>query len=726
MNEWIHGGNTDVIMTGSDERTPVTISIGYSYNKALMQAKISAIVYAKNMSTEPIPANAENYSVRVTVDDITKIDEDSLSKVDFQPGAYWELGVLSGFIVDYNEDGTKTIDVEVELVIDSDIFGTLSKTNVIIDLIPLKQTIVDVQSTFSNEDMLALYDGTAAIKTKLLVKDKYDFDVELTLTEEDAIKSWNLVDERYVPDNGFVGQFVAKTLDGELHNISDDFNIENREVILMIGIVRLGSRFSYLTTEDGTKYISTEDGRYIIVNELDEDEVTWYQLGTYIVTAPEDDEVSDNTAFEAMDYAIKFNVDFNANYIDAEWKTSFKDILDNGGSFSAVELAQYTCAQVGIKFATESFTNSDFTIDSNQFTNGSSCRDVMKAIAQLAFGWVKIGWDDKCYIEELEIPDEVATYSVRRNTVDYNAIDNDHYYSLTTQKNNYGPINQITVAMSSIEGNEGILTDDDSIDSIGVNELILYDNPITYTKELRDLAVNNAQRLLGLTYAPFETETPGHPWLNGNELIKIIDMEGNVRYSYPFNRTIKYSGHIKTDIVAPAETKREGATAYGRTLYKTIKDVSITVNQQEGTISMINSNVQASLDGLEKLEKRVDVEITDAYTKQEIQEIISGTSEDGTVVSSVKSASGTFDMDGLTIEQSSKPNTRTNVNGDGLIIYNRTGASNTDKLLDVNSNGMDAKNVKVKVYLNVGKHSRLEDFTDTDGTEGTGVFWIGG
>ena len=120
MDEWIHGGNTSVIMTGSDERTPITISIGYSYNKALMQAKISAIVYAKNMSTEPIPTNAENYSVRVTVDDTTKLDEDSLPEVDFQPGAYWELGVLSGFIVDYDEDGTRSVDVVVDLTIDSD------------------------------------------------------------------------------------------------------------------------------------------------------------------------------------------------------------------------------------------------------------------------------------------------------------------------------------------------------------------------------------------------------------------------------------------------------------------------------------------------------------------------------------------------------------------------------------------------------------------------------
>lgn len=726
MDEWISGGNTRTIMIGSNEQTPITISIGHNYNKALMQAKIGVVVYVKNHSEQPIPTNAEAYTVKVSVDGVEQTETDNLPEADFQPGAYWELSALTGFTVDYNEDGTRSVDIDVDLIIDSDIFGSPTATSVHLELTPIKKTIVDVQSAFSDEDMLALYNGTAAIKTKLLVKDKYDFDTEIILTEEDAIKSWNLIDERYVPDNGFLGQFVAKTLEGELHNISDTFNIENREVVLMIGIVRLGSRFSYLTTEDGTKYITTEDGRYIVASELDEDETTWYQLGTYIVLTPEDDEVADNTKFEAMDLAVKFNEEFNVNYTDANWSVSFKDTIENNGSFTALQLAQYTCAQVGVDFANESFTNSEFEIDSNQFNADNTCRDVMKAISQLAFGWVRMGWDDKCYIDELETMNEATALTTDTDAIDYNEINNDHYYSLTTQKNNYGPINQVTVGMSSVVGNEGIIVDQDSIDTLGVNEIMLADNPITYTKELRDRAVENGYRLLGLTYAPFETETPGHPWLNGNELIKIVDMEGNVRYSYPFNRTIKYTGHIKTDIIAPAETKREGATAYRRTLYKTIRDVSIVVNQQEGLIEMANSNAKASLDGLEKLEKRVDVEITDTYSKTQIQEIISGTAEDGTVVSSVKSASGTFDMDGLTIEQSEKPNTKTNVNGDGLIIYNRTGTSTGDKLLDVNSNGVDAKNVKIEKYLNIGKHSRLEDFINTDGTEGTGVFWIGG
>ena len=126
---------------------------------------------------------------------------------------------------------------------------------------------------------------------------------------------------------------------------------------------------------------------------------------------------------------------------------------------------------------------------------------------------------------------------------------------------------------------------------------------------------------------------------------------------------------------------------------------------------------------MSSLENRFDMEITETYSKQQIQEIISGIAEDGTVVSSVKSTAGTFDMNGLTIEQSTA-DTATNINANGMIIYNKT-SSVDDPLLTVNSNGVVAKNVKVSTYLNIGSHSRIEDYTHTDGSIGTGVFWIG-
>jgi copper(I)-binding protein len=571
----------------------------------------------------------------------------------------------------------------------------------------------------------AIINGDVAIRTRLVINNPeqnmntvmaLDVDNETSvpnktvLTESDAIKTWELNDERYVPNDGFIGQFVSRTLTGELHNIDDDFSIENKDVELQIGVVHLGTRYTWLTTEDGDILID-EMGNRIYLKDLGNDMTTWYSLGNFLITKPEDDEVKDNTKFEAFDYAVKFNADFNADYTNTTYQTSFNELLKSQ-SVTAKWLADYTCAQVGVELATNNFTNGDFQITSNQFVGGESCRDVMKAISELSFGWCRIGWDNKCYIDEIQ--------TISTTSGDENILTNDNYYSLTTQKEIYGPVNRVVVGMSAVDGEDVSEEDLSSIEQYGLTEITIMDNPLLYTEELRQSIVSTGMKLFGLHYTPLETETPGHPWLKGYELLDVKDMEGASRPTYAFNKTMTYNGHIKTKLSSPAPTEQEKTMAYNKTIYKTLRDVGIKVDKQAGLITETNAKVLATEDGLHKLETRYEREVTDTYTKTQIKEIISGVAEDGTVVSSVKTIAGTFDMNGLTIERNDA-NTKTNINTNGMIIYNTSGTSKTDELLNVNSDGIDAKNIKVNKYLNIGSHSRLEDYED-----GTGVFYIGG
>lgn len=545
-----------------------------------------------------------------------------------------------------------------------------------------------IYTEMTTEDKLALHTGQCAIKTKLIVSPGTDD--EITLTEEDAIKSWEHTEERYVPNVGFIGQFIARELTGELHNISDDFSIENKYVELQICIVR--------TSSDNQKI------------------ETWYSMGTFIVMEPDDDEVKDNTSFEALDLSVLFNKDFNGYFINNEFTKSFIDTIKEGGSFTALQLAKYVCAQVNIELGNVDFTHNDFVINSNQFTEGNSCRDVMKAISQLAFGWCRIGWDNKCYIDEIVTSTD--------NITDTETLTNNQYYSLSTKKVPFGPVNRVYIGPSAIEG-EGVVTpNNESTDTIGDKVINIYDNPITYTQELRTLALVDAEKLFGMEYRPFETETIGHIWFKANKPILIEDMEQNVFRSYPFSVVTKYTGHIKTTISAIQESEAQKENGYDQTIYKEISNVKVLVDKQNNEISLLNSRTTAAEDGLSSLKNTVEQKITDTYSKTEIQQIASGMGADGVVVTSVKSSAGTFDLNGLTIEQSEKPDTKTNINGDGMIIYNNK-AIGEQELLVVNSDGMTAENSKIKTYFNLGKHSRFEDYVHTDYTEGTGVFWIG-
>lgn len=466
---------------------------------------------------------------------------------------------------------------------------------------------------FSDEDKTALKDSTAAIRCKLIVK-ATDSLPEIVLTDDDAIKDWTYTDERYVPQQGFIGQFVARTLSGNLQDIDDNFNIENREVELQVGVMHIGSRFTYIISEDGVK-LMTENGEYIILRDLGEDQTNWYSFGNFIITNPEDNEVSDNTKFEAMDYAKLFNAKFDGDFMNDEFEQSLNTIVavdkETGkprGKVTALWLAKYVCAQAGVEFGQEFFTNSDFEIDFNSFQAGETCRDVMKEIAKLAFSWVRIDWDNKCYID---FGEGAATFA--RNATE--EIDNDQYYSLETKKEIYGPINRVYVGMSGIDGETLLVAEDViSVAQHGEKPLYIYDNPLIYSPELREKIKDNnsASKLLGLSYAQLTSETVGHLWLKGNEQITFLDMENTPRSTYAFNRTIEYSGHVKSKIDTMGESEVEETLAYENEVIRNIKNAKILVEKHEGRITEVTTSVERVESDLEE----------NYYTRKETNEVI--------------------------------------------------------------------------------------------------------
>lgn len=517
---------------------------------------------------------------------------------------------------------------------------------------------IQTLNTITDSDKQLLIKGNFAIDTMLLISDTfknpntltktnntytmthngiYNLDNYLVLTINDAIKTWDEVEDRYKEDEGFVGQFIARTLTGELQNISDDFNIENKFVTLLMGITQRGGSF---ISSENEEMLVTEDYENVSVGTSNNN-TTWYSLGTFQVQRPENDDVKDNTKYECFDLSTLFNKDFDPLYTDDMFETSFKTTLDNGGSFTAQDLAVYTCNQVGVCFFTDTmFPNFDFEITSNQFTEGNYCRDVMKAISKLAFGWCETGWDDSCKI--------VNTITGTENIANTDKLTNDDYYSLTTQKNVYGEVNSVYVGMTGVEG-EGVEETNPSPLPEGTKkvQIQVMDNPLTYTFELRQTAVNNGNllsNLLGLSYTPIEMETPGHIWWKGNTPIEIKQMDNSLIYTYPFNRTITYNGNIKTKITSYAKTESETENGYDKDFYTELQDTRIIVDKQEGKITQqalqINSQgeiIQGVQATLNKQEARINI-------------ISTNINEENGDVTAVRTENGfTFNKDGLNI-----------------------------------------------------------------------------
>ena len=394
----------------------------------------------------------------------------------------------------------------------------------------------------SNDDKQALIDGIATIPYKINIIQNGTI---IKTLDDRSIVDIDYEDFRYVNTESLViGQFVARKVTGNLDQLYDEFEIEDTEIELQMGI-------SYYVEENNEEVLQT----------------TYYSLGNFLVTKPSSDDVKDKTSFEAMDYAKKFNIVFDGTTLQYPC--------------TALELATECCRQAGVTLGTLDFTNYDFVIPNNQYVENETCRKVMQDIGKLAYSWVRIDCDNKCYID--------FDYGTTVDT--YNTITTHNYYDLSLQKKVFGPVNRVVIGMRDVEGENAVIEDAESIVEYGVTEIQLYDNNITYTPELRQAAITAATRLFGLMYTPLEVNTTGHPWLIGNEKIEVLDGAGNSWYTYPFDRTIAYKGHIKTKLTSKADTKTETEYKNYGDLETEVRKTRIVVDKQEQEIQALASKI---------------------------------------------------------------------------------------------------------------------------------------
>lgn len=404
----------------------------------------------------------------------------------------------------------------------------------------------------------ALLDGTATIQTEIEVLQPNN-EASIILTEENGIVSWDYEDFRYVKDEGWIGQFIAKQVNGTIKNISDDFSMTDKEFNIRMGV------------------------------KID-NETMWYSLGNFLVNKVTDDEVNDKTTFEALDYTKKFN----QKYVD-----------NITYPCTALELAQNVCQQCGCELGNTDFKHNDWEITGNAFTNGESCRDVLKAIGKLAYSWVRVDWDNKVYLD----------FTVNKTTEEYNKITNHEYYTLKTQKEKIGAINRVVIGYKDIEGERTKVENAEDIEVNGVHEITIFDNPLVYNQELREKAIMGAKELLGLEYMPMEMLTVGHPWLRGDELLEVTDMEGKVHKTIPFDRTIQYFGHIKTKINVATNTKTNTEYSYEGGVGGRLRKAEISVDKINGQIIEIIKEQDETTEKLNETISTVD------ETKQTISKV---------------------------------------------------------------------------------------------------------
>lgn len=483
---------------------------------------------------------------------------------------------------------------------------------------------------YSDADKQLLLSNAAATLCNINLLDS-DGSIIATFSEDDYVVETKLEDFRFVPDTGFIGQFVERLLDGKLSNIPLNIDLNDKEISFEIGVKANNSQ-----------------------------NINYYNYGNFIITEIKTTDTTGQYTFKATDYTKKFNKEFNGEReypclalnllndaasqagvsIDGDYRAFgyavgaeglpagdyyfqglvegdvtyynfttevnlsagdsllysgktdkvIQKVLDNEfvPTRTNLNVTSSTSTHTGTLLSSEMLTyvdivNNDFVINNNQFVENNSCRDVVKAIAQLGYTWARVNeHNDLCLDFTKKATSDVDTYNI---------INTDRYFSSSVTGETVAPVNKILIGMSSVDG-ENVYKTDTGYTEENESAIYIYDNPLTYNENLRRMAIQDCGVLFGLTYTPMEIDSIAHPWVNGDDYVKVDNVNNQTFYTYPFNRTINYKGVINTKLASQSKSNTNQKYEWKDSIINKLRKTSIEVDKANGNITLLTQTTQ--------------------------------------------------------------------------------------------------------------------------------------
>ena len=225
------------------------------------------------------------------------------------------------------------------------------------------------------------------------------------------------------------------------------------------------------------------------------------KIGTFISTDITINDTTEIVKVVGMDYGLKAQVE----YISA---------LDYAsGEITLLDVWNECCTLSGLESGIEDFANSDFIVDSDQFTGtGATIRDVFKGIAMSCGSFLKVMNDDKVYLVFNEITQDVI----------------EDYVELEDKRDTH-PWTCLRLGVSNIDGENVDYIDQELVEEYGENWLILNDNPFAYNQTKRqELIMNIFNQIKEFGYSAFVSKVAFKPYLTCGDVIKFKNRDGDL------------------------------------------------------------------------------------------------------------------------------------------------------------------------------------------------------
>lgn len=292
------------------------------------------------------------------------------------------------------------------------------------------------------------------------------------------------------------------------------------------------------------------------------------KFGTFITTEITDNDTTELVKVVGMDFGLKTQVEYMSS-------------LDySSGLITLLDVWNECCELSGLTSGITDFTNSDFIVESDQFTGtGATIRDVFVAIAQSSCSFVKVMNDDKIYLIFNEATQDVVE--------DYTDLDD---------KRDTKPITCVRLGMSQIVGENLDLKNDELVKKYGEHWLIINDNPFAYTQKKREeLIYAILDKIKGFGYSAFSAKTSFKPYLTCGDIIKFKNKNGELINSILLRYEHNYD---EITLEAPSETSATVNYVYPANAIDLYKKAEVKVNKEANKITFLTEQTKTLRENL--------------------------------------------------------------------------------------------------------------------------------
>lgn len=368
------------------------------------------------------------------------------------------------------------------------------------------------------------------------IKAKISFsNMDLEGTE---IKDISITNNLLTGEEFEIGTFITSIAAVTIINAEVYQSLEGRECNIYIGAI----------TSVGTEYINM--GIYKVTKETIKDQLI---------------------TLEMEDRTSRFDKEFK----NITYPATLKQIVEN------------VCNQVGVSLSSDFYNSSYKILEDPKLEEGTTCRSVIAAVAELTGGYARINLAGKLEFFNLEKPSSLYCFSgdgnyasndekINSGSLDKILIDRNMYYSLDVAKNETETITKVSIMTDNIYSSKG--------NDNGKN-YVIDNNILITTHENKELLTSIYNKLVGLSYKSINMKWQGNPSYQIGDNITVYD--GKVFHNtYIMSRKLSFNGGLTEEYSASGKSKEEDSTQVQGTISQQVKRANVQIDFLNKQIEM--------------------------------------------------------------------------------------------------------------------------------------------